>query len=292
MSSFPLRELRVEDAEEVAALFRAAFGGVRPIDAEEIRTWLANDDLKPEWIRVLELDGRVVGYGDIYPGERDLALDAAAPGHWSVYFDWAEAEARARRLPEVRTWFADGHDLEHDVAARGYSLQRASFQMEIALDDPMRPQAPDGLALARYLDADAAQLRAALNEAFALDPTWQQVTPETFGGGFYLQSRGFDPGLWTLAWDDGELAGFSLAYRGRGSDDTLGWVGTLGVRAPWRRRGLGEALLRASFRELWERGFRRAGLGVDAENVTGAVRLYERAGMHQVQRSNTWSKRL
>lgn len=292
MSSSRLRELQADDAESVAALFRETFGDVRLIDAEEIRTWLTQADLKPEWLRVLELEGRVVGYGDIYPGDRDLALDAAAPGHWEVFFDWAEGEARARGVPEVRTWFADGHELERDVAARGYSLARASFTMEIALDDPRLPEPLDGLEIGTYTDADAEPLRAALNEAFAVDPIWHEVTPEVFHGGFYLQSRGFDPTLWAIARDGAQLAGFSLAYRGRGSDESLGWIGTLGVREPWRRRGLGEALLRTSFRALWEHGFRRAGLGVDAENVTGALRLYERVGMHQVYRSNTWTKQV
>jgi ribosomal protein S18 acetylase RimI-like enzyme len=60
------------------------------------------------------------------------------------------------------------------------------------------------------------------------------------------------------------------------------------VRVPWRRRGLGEALLRSAFDALHARGFRRAGLGVDAENATGAVALYERAGMHVVRRADNW----
>ena len=68
----------------------------------------------------------------------------------------------------------------------------------------------------------------------------------------------------------------------------LGWVGTLGVRPGWRRRGLGETLLRASFRALHERGLRRVGLGVDTENVTGALRLYERVGMRPVRRYDNW----
>jgi mycothiol synthase len=62
----------------------------------------------------------------------------------------------------------------------------------------------------------------------------------------------------------------------------------LGVRPAWRRRGLGEALLREAFHAMYGRGFTRIGLGVDAENVSGAVRLYERAGMRQVRRSDTW----
>ena len=62
----------------------------------------------------------------------------------------------------------------------------------------------------------------------------------------------------------------------------------LAVRRPWRRRGLGEALLREAFVALGAAGKRRAGLGVDAENTTGAVALYKRVGMHVVRRSDTW----
>jgi ribosomal protein S18 acetylase RimI-like enzyme len=69
-------------------------------------------------------------------------------------------------------------------------------------------------------------------------------------------------------------------------------VGTLAVRPRWRRRGLGEALLRAAFAALYERGRRRVGLGVDAENVTGALRLYERVGMRVIRQSDNWVREL
>ena len=162
--------------------------------------------------------------------------------------------------------------------------------MEIGLAaEPPRVELPDGLQLRTYADADAEPLRAAINEAFRDDPFHVEVTPGSFRE-FFLRSRGFDPALWLLAWDGGDLAGFSLAYPEHGSDASLGWVGTLGIREPWRRRGLGEALLRRSFAELYGRGLRRVGLGVDAQNVTGALRLYERAGMRQVHRSDNWQK--
>jgi len=58
-----------------------------------------------------------------------------------------------------------------------------------------------------------------------------------------------------------------------------GWVQVLFTRRPWRRQGVGAALLRDAFGRFWERGERSVGLGVDAANATGAFRLYERAGM-------------
>ncbi len=72
----------------------------------------------------------------------------------------------------------------------------------------------------------------------------------------------------------------------------VGWVRVLGVKWPWRRRGLGLALLLHSFGELLRRGIRTVGLGVDAENLTGAVRLYERAGMWVEHRYDICERRL
>jgi ribosomal protein S18 acetylase RimI-like enzyme len=80
--------------------------------------------------------------------------------------------------------------------------------------------------------------------------------------------------------ENGVAAGFSLCWQKSFGDPDMGWVGTLGVLRPWRRRGLGLALLQHSFARLYERGQRKVGLGVDAQSLTGATRLYEKAGMH------------
>ena len=72
----------------------------------------------------------------------------------------------------------------------------------------------------------------------------------------------------------------------------IGWVGTLGVRRPWRKKGLGLALLQASFGEFYKRGMKTIGLGVDASNPTGATRLYQRAGMYIASEFLTFEKEL
>ena len=282
-----LRPLREEDAAAVVALFQAAFGEARLLDPEEVRSWLRNSELDADWLRVLDADGSVVGYGDIFVDPDVIQLDVAAPGHWDVFFDWAEEQARARGVPKVRAYFGAGHELEQVVAARGYRYFRSSYTMEIALDGPVAVTMPSGIVLQPYRDQDDTVLRVALNEAFAADPFWHEVTASNFRE-FYLGARGYDPALWLLAWDGPELAGFSLNYPERVGDRELGWVGTLGVREPWRRRGLGSSLLRASFNALYERGLRRVGLGVDAQNVTGALRVYESAGMQRVRQSDNW----
>ena len=289
MSSSLLRPAADADAEAIAALFTAAYGDWRPTDAEEIRTWLANEEIPAENIRVLELEGRVVGYGDIWI-EDDVQLDMAAPGHWDAFVDWAEERAREAGVGRVRTYFPEGHELEDVVGARGYRYWRSSFQMHIDLDAPPEtPPLPEGFELRPYRMEHADALRTGLNEAFGEDPFFHAVSPGNFNE-FFLKQRGTDTSLWLLAWAGDDLAGWTLAWPCRGSDDTMGWIGNVGVRSPYRRRGLAGVLLRRGFRALYDRGLRRAGLGVDAQNPTGALGLYERAGMHRALRQDNWVK--
>jgi ribosomal protein S18 acetylase RimI-like enzyme len=92
--------------------------------------------------------------------------------------------------------------------------------------------------------------------------------------------------------DGDEITGFNICQAHSFDDPDKGWVATLGVRRPWRKRGIGLALLRHSFNEFYRRGLRRAGLGVDAQNLTGALRLYESAGMHVEQAFDQYEKEL
>jgi mycothiol synthase len=98
----------------------------------------------------------------------------------------------------------------------------------------------------------------------------------------------FDPSLWFLVQHGGDSVAAVLCS----ISDGIGWIDTLAVRRPWRRRGLGSALLTHAFAALHERGMRRMALGVDAENPTGATRVYERAGMRVSQQYATYSKEL
>lgn len=291
MTSSVNRALREEDAEQVAALFRKTFGGARRLDAREVASWLRDSDLDHENLRVLEEDGRVAAYCDIAPRGDVLFVDLAAPGRWSELLDWADEKAAALGMKTVSLFIPHGHELATFAGDRGYEARRESLTMEIAFDAPPADGDFGGLELRTYRDDDHAALITALNEAFAEDPFWQEVTPRRFEERF-LGREEFDPLLWFLVWDGDELAGFALDYPEFGAAGDVGHVNWLGVRKPWRRRGLAEALLRHSFAELYARGKRRTALGVDVQNVTGALRIYERVGMQAVSRFGTWQKDL
>lgn len=96
----------------------------------------------------------------------------------------------------------------------------------------------------------------------------------------WLASPAFDPPLWRVAWDGDQIAGQTLCEIAKGR----GEVAEVSVGAPWRRRGLGYALVIAGLRALAERGVTEARLHARADNVYGAPRLYECVGFRPLKR--------
>jgi len=169
--------------------------------------------------------------------------------------------------------------------------------MRIDMDGPVSdPEWPEGITLKPYdHETDAEAVYLADIEAFR---DHFGFIEQPFEDGFrdFMQMmtgyENFDPTLWFIAMDGDEIAGISLCRPNSYDDPDLGFVNTLAVRRPWRKRGLGLALLRHSFNEFYRRGRRKVGLGVDAENLTGALRLYEKAGMHVHRQYNLYEKEL
>jgi ribosomal protein S18 acetylase RimI-like enzyme len=99
----------------------------------------------------------------------------------------------------------------------------------------------------------------------------------------------FDPNLWWVALDGTEVVGMALAEI-RNTD--YGWIGIVGVRRPWRRRGIALAMLTHCLAAFQERNVRQIELGVDADNVTRPLGVYERAGMRIADVRPTYCKNL
>jgi len=92
--------------------------------------------------------------------------------------------------------------------------------------------------------------------------------------------------------DGDEIAGVAYCSPRFGGDPEIGIVETLGVRRPWRSQGIALALLHHAFGEFYRRGHKRVGLHVDTHNLSGATRLYKKAGMHVVQEFTFYEKEL
>lgn len=177
----------------------------------------------------------------------------------------------------------------------GWGLERIFWTMEIELgaEIPTVPTLPEGMRIrATVADRDEQAIHAAEVDAFA---DHYGYLPRVFEDwlGFATKLYPYDPSLWFLAVAGDEIAGIALCILEATGRPDLGWVNVLGVRPAWRGRGVGLALLKHAFAELHRRGKRQVGLGVDSESLTGATRLYERAGMHVARdaRAYTWVMR-
>ena len=186
--------------------------------------------------------------------------------------------------------YATETDYQAFLAGRGYRHVQTSYRMYVTLDDaPSEVVWPEGIRVRAATEDETALVHAVYQETFS-EHDW--FVPEPFDDFDHHVSNVMpDRSLWFVAEDDGEVAGIAICRPHAEGDPASGWVSILGVRRPWRRRGLGEALLLHAFHEFRRRGLARVGLGVEADNATGAVRLYERAGMTIGWEWKVWENR-
>jgi mycothiol synthase len=271
------------------------------IAANEVRQWFDTPDVET---LVAELPGgRVAGYADMTDQAEhsrfwiDLRVPPSEHGAdvAGALIDALEARAAEAAAPgaTVRIFVPPPYELVlRLVQARRYEFFRHSFQMRIDFGGELAtPCWPEGITVRTFVPGRD-------------DEAVHEAHQESFGDGFEFVRKPyegwrrwgfrepFDPSLWLLAEDGAEIAGLCLCRSEGGADGELGWIAMLGVRRPWRRRGLGLALLLHGFAELRAHGKRGVGLGVDGLNPTGAVRLYERAGMRVVRRFDWYQKSL
>jgi mycothiol synthase len=303
VSGLTIRRSGPEDAEAIAEVANAlsqSLHGEADVSPDFVRRWF---DIPHLAFWVGELDGRVVAHLDIEDrNPQRLAADIRVhPDVWGrgiagAMLDTAEAWARTRPAASVLQVFPDEgeEELRATAQARGYRPVRHFFRMQIDLQDaPQAPTTPAGIAVRSFDPGrdDPDRVHAAHMESF-VEHWGHTPAPLDEWRAFFLEGPHVDVSLWQLAEEGGELAGFSINCWHSSGDPALGHVNVLGVRPAWRRRGIGLALLERTFAEFRRRGARAVGLGVDTENATGAVDLYERAGMSVVRRNATYERAL
>ncbi len=304
--TYTVRRPRAEDAAAITALIN------RAEIAEQGDTDFALDFLLEEWDSlnletdawaVVDPDGRIAGYADIsmragVQFNRWAVTDPERRGQGigSHLLQLIEERARARggearegARVALHNFVNHANPEACELLERfGYTVVRRYWRMSVDMDSaPPEPEWPPGIALRTFVRGqDERATFDALEDGFS--DHWGHL-PGDYDEWVKQTTRdSFDPSLWFLAVDGEEIAGLSLCS----AVAEIPWVGKLAVRRPWRHRGLGLALLRHSFAELWRRGHRRVALGVDSENLTGATRLYERAGMVADRQWDRYEKEL
>lgn len=303
---FTLRPVVMDDLHAAIALFNAcsvAQIGKAAIEETEFGTdWkMPYFDLKTDTRVVLDADGKIVGYVAVWDRVPHVRISAQVRVHpeytgqrIGAYLSrWAEARALqavpkapagARVVLEQNVYSTDAAARE-SLSQQGYRLVRHYFGMAVEMDRlPPEPVVPLGITIRHFhRDREARAFVHAILDAFA--DHWGYVE-QPFEEEYATWSTAmdedpaFDETLWFVAIAGGEMVGFAQGYDICAEGPDVGAVELLGVRRQWRRQGIALALLQHSFRELYRRGKTTVTVGVDAQSLTGALHLYEKAGMH------------
>ena len=312
-ASLSIRNAQWDDLESVAQLILEVCTLDGDPDAaispDELRTDWGTSDFNPEtdaWV-VTTPEGRVVGYEDFYCHFAHASMQGDGyvhPDYMSKGVGTAMLRAMEERAcqemelaePQHRIFIRNSMSLSvGDKVARemheaeGYKPIRYIWRMEITLEEaPSAPVWPEGIELRPFdQEKHAFLVYEAQQEAFR--DHWGSV-PRTyeFWQHHMLADEAFDPSKWYIAWDGEQIAGYAICN----IRNDNGKVASLGVLRPWRKRGLGLALLKHAFGEFYKEGTPVIVLGVDTSNLTGATRLYKKAGMQVDSEYVTYEKEL
>lgn len=307
-----------DDLPEIVRILNAEYAadGIeerRTVDGE--RSWYghASEQFDPARdVVVAELDGRVVAVAgqewvDTRDGQsREYRLwGAVDPAHRRGGIGRAlllDNERRARELasrqqpdraPLFAIFAAEGRPGAMLAERHGYATVRWFFDMvRPTLDDIEDMPLPDGLELRPVTTDQHLAVWRANREAFR--DHWGGSDESEAQMHRILDDPDTDTDLWLIAWDRDEIAGgiWNAIYAEENEQLGIrrGWLDSVFTRRRWRRRGLARALIARSLRLLRERGMTSAALGVDADNPSGALGLYENAGFRVHQRFAAWRK--
>lgn len=314
---FIFRPVRREDIPRIVDLYNAystATVGYQQDSVDSLTVFWSSPgfDMETHTILAETTDGKLAGCGEVWnvqePHVHIYGYGCVLPEFWGQGLgqqidawihqcgldDVHKAPGEARVMMLCGTPDKDEH-ANHFLQRAGYHILRRYYQMRIEMETcPPEPVLPEGIIIRRMIpNQEERAVVHAIDDSFK--DHWgfvQEPFEEHYERLMSLLNvrKDYDPNLWFLAMDGDQIAGISLCYPTTDEDPDMGWVQTLGVLRPWRKKGLGLALMHHTFGEFYHRGIRRVGLGVDATSLTGATHLYEKAGMHIHRQYNTYAK--
>lgn len=251
-----------------------ANAGIERVLREGIPSYEIWGHVDPGWRR------RGIGSALLHENLRRVAeLGALEPGGvgFNIRSHAGESEVGQRRLLE----------------AAGFETIRWFFLMRRSLlDDIPHAPLPEGLDIRPVQPDQHRRIWEADNEAFR--DHWQANDPEEADFTRLFAQQDLDTSLWVVAWDGEDVAGVVQPWiwkdENRELDVARGWLEHISVRRPWRRRGVGRALTAEALHRLRAAAMTEAMLGVDAENPTGALAVYESLGFEVHRRSMAYQR--
>lgn len=239
-------------------------------------------------------DGRLVGYALTWekdPGSllvADTFVHPDSPDLYPWLVERVGERAAGAGTPTVHAFCSEPNKRRAAALTdAGYAVCRVFRRMVLDLAAPIADPAPGpGVAIRRVTPEDVHTVWAINHESFV--DHFDNV-PEPYDAWYarVVEAETYRPDLWWLAEADGVPAGALIGMM----HDENGWIRSLATLPAARGRGVGTALLLTAFAALRSNGAPRVGLGVDSDNTTGAMALYERSGMRAEQRYDCYELR-
>lgn len=266
--------------------------------ARDIRLW---EDANGKLIGFAQLG--IVDLGEVIDGRLSFRVhpDARGGDVEAVAIAWGEVRMREvsvmRSSPvKLRSSVrAEDGDRISVLASCGFKADRYFFRMARSLSGPIpEPQFPQGFALIEFPgEQDAAAWVEMFNQSFIDDWNHHDLTVDRFKYNLAKPDYRNDLNLIAVA-DDSTFVSFCYCQISVEECDRTGrnegWIAYLGTRRGFRKMGLGRAMLLAGLHRLKAVGVATAILGVDTENSSGALHLYESAGFHNIRDSISYVK--
>ena len=273
-----------------------------------------SDDLLSDWQRpnfnlaidarvIVTSTGQIIGYTDVYQSRTGMYINPNTNVHPDYRGQGLElylfrlSEARARQhlaetqliIPQIIGTVSTTRQTSNLLEQEGYIPIKHDWRMEIEMKTPPPvPVWPEGISVRTLIPGqDERTVHRIIQDAFS-DLAHRIYQPFEEWEQWAIKRNDFEPSLVFLVMAREEPVGTALCY----NYPEEGWVRQIAVLRQWRGRGIALQLLYHIFGEFYRRGIHRVGLIVDSQNATGAIRLYERAGMHLTLQLDTYEKKM
>lgn len=294
-----VRQAVAEDAELVLEILNSEIEAVDPAHGAfglDIAKQIIDSpgDPSPTWLFSDTQDSIAFGVANLHPDLNAKELEPtlsvrAGDNSYPELLDWLIVDAK-QNYPDFK--FQIEINQRHEVnlkhlAARGFEVVRHYNSLRAKVyPDMQQPTLPEGVS-ARTVD---------LSKMDDLKD-WHMLYQSSFSDNFGFTPRDFDSWLKRIQADefipkdgvyildvDSEPAGF-IWTDDMDSFDLRGYVTYLGVIKEHRGKGLGQLLLATALAHFSRRGYVHAELGVDTQNSSNALRVYEKMGFTKI---STW----